>query len=47
MSDLGLDNVLSRPVGDWEVMTLIPTLLSLHSHTTDGFQMDLSSAEAQ
>lgn len=38
--DLSLDNVLSHPVGDYEVMTPIPTILSLCSHTTDGFQMN-------
>lgn len=40
MCDPGLDNVLSCPVGDSEVMTPIPTILSLHSHATDGLQMD-------
>lgn len=38
-SDLGLDNAVSCPAGDSEVMTPIPTILSLHSHATDGFQM--------
>lgn len=40
MSDPGLDSVVSCPAGDSEVMTPIPTILSLYSHATDGFQTD-------
>lgn len=39
-SDPGLDSVVSCPAGDSEVMTPIPTILSLYSHATDGFQTD-------
>lgn len=33
-------NILNCPLGDWQVMTQTPTILSFHNHTTDGYQME-------